>query len=56
MEEESIADAENVTADTFSLASSAQRKNANAIFINEKLDKSDKLVDAVNKLTIKNTK
>ena len=52
MEEESIADSKNVTADTFSRASNTQRKNSNAIFTNEKLDKSYELVDAVMNLTI----
>ena len=52
MEEESLTDANNVTADTFSHDSSAQRENANAIFTNEKLDKSYELVDAVMNLTI----
>ena len=52
MEEESIAGANNVTLDTFSHMSNTQRDNANAIFTIEKIDKSDELVDAVNKLTI----
>ena len=45
-------DANNVTGDTFSHTSNTQRENANAIFTSENIDKSDNLVDAVNKLTI----
>ena len=45
-------DANNVTADTFIHASSAHRENTNVIFTSEKLDKSDKIIDAVNNLTI----
>ena len=56
MEQESIADANNVTADTFSHASNAQGENANAIFTNDKLDKLDELVDAVKNLKINNAK
>ena len=52
MEEESIADSKNVTADTFSRASNTQRKNSNAIFTNEKLDKSDEIVDTAKNLKI----
>ena len=52
VEEESIADANNFTVDTFSHMSNTQRENANEIFTSEKLDKSDELVDAVNNLTI----
>ena len=44
IEEESIADANNVTADTFSHTSNTQREDFNATFTSEKLDKSDKLV------------
>ena len=55
MEEESIADANDVTADTFSHTSNAQRENSNAIFTSEKLDKSDELVDAVEILKFNNT-
>ena len=51
-EEESITDATNVPDDTFSHASSRQRENEDAIFTSEKLDKSDEIVDAINKLTI----
>ena len=53
MEEESIIDANNITKDTFSHASSAQRENENAVFTSEKLNKSDEIVDAFNNLTIK---
>ena len=52
MEEGSITDANNVTADTFSHASNAQIENSNAIFTGENLDKSDEPVDAVHNLTI----
>ena len=43
MDEESILNANNVTADTFSHKLNTQRYNANAIFTSEKLDKSDKM-------------
>ena len=56
MEEESIVDANNVTVDIFSHTSNTQRDNANTIFTNEKLDKSDELVDAVKKFTINDSK
>ena len=56
MEKESISDANNVTVDTFSHASITQRKNENAIFISEKLDKLDKLADALKYLTINDAK
>ena len=52
MEQESISDANNVTADAFSRAPSVQRENANTIFTSEKLDESDELVDAVKNLTM----
>ena len=55
-EEESITDANNVTADAFSHASSLQREKADAIFTREKLDKSDELVEAINNLTINDAK
>ena len=55
MEEESITDANNATADTFSHASNTQRENANVSYKNQNLDKSDKLVNAVKKLTINNS-
>ena len=51
-EEEPITDANNVTADTLNGASSSQRENLNAILTSEKLEKSVKLVDAINNLTI----
>ena len=51
---ESILDANNVTADTFSHTSNSQKDNANAIFTSEKLDKSDELEDALKDLTINN--
>ena len=50
-EEKSITDANNVTDDTFSHASSSQIENADVIFTSEKLDKSDELLNAINKLT-----
>ena len=52
IEEESIGGSSNVTAYTFGHAFNTQRQNSNAVFTSEKLDKSDKLVDAVNNLTI----
>ena len=55
MEEESITDANNVTADTFSYASSAKREKLNAIFTSKKLEKSYNLVDSVKNLTINDT-
>ena len=45
-------DANNVTADTFSHTSNTQRKNKNAIFNSEKLDKLDDLADALKDFTI----
>ena len=42
--------------DTFSHASNTQIENANTIFTIEKLDKLDKLVDAVMNLTINDAK
>ena len=56
IEDESIGDANNVTADTFIHTPNTQRNNSNAIFKGEKLDKLDKLSDAVKDLTINNTK
>ena len=52
MDEESISDANNVTADTFSHTSNTQRENANTIFTSDKLDKSDELADTLKDLTI----
>ena len=52
MEEESIADANNITADTFRHASNTHRDNSNTVFTSEKLDKPDEPVDAVKQLTI----
>ena len=51
-EEESIMDSNNVTADAFIHASSSQRENVGTIFTSEKLDKSYKIVGAINNLTI----
>ena len=56
MKEKSITDANNITADTFSHASNSQRENTNAIFTSEKLDKPDKLADALKNLTTNNSK
>ena len=53
-EEESITDAKNVTADTFSIASSTHRENLNAIFASKKLENSDYLVNVVTKMTTNN--
>ena len=54
MQEVSITDSNNVTADTFSHASSAQREKENAIFTGDNLDKLDDLLDVVKNLTINN--
>ena len=56
MEEESVADSNNVTADTFIHASNTHRGNANKLFTSKNLDKSDELVYAVNNFTINNAK
>ena len=45
-------DANIVTTGTCSHVYSAQRENANTIFTNDKLDKSDELVDAFQNLKI----
>ena len=45
-------DANNVTDDTCSIASSSQRESLNAIFASEKLEKPDELVNAVKSMTI----
>ena len=50
MEEESIPDVNNVTADTFSHTYNTQRDNANAIFTSDNLDKLDELADALKDL------
>ena len=52
MEEESILDANNITADIFSHTSNKQIENANTIFTSEKLDKLDKLANALKDLKI----
>ena len=52
VEEESITDANKVTAGTFSHASSAQRENANTLFTSDELDKLVELVESVKNLTI----
>ena len=44
--------ANNVTADTFSHASSSQRENLKVIFKSEKLEKVYKIVNSVNNMTI----
>ena len=51
IEEESTADDNNVTVDTFSHMSNTKRYNANAKFTIENLDKFDELVDTVKNLT-----
>ena len=56
MGEESISDANIVMADTFSNKSNTQKENTNSIFTSDKLDKSDKLVDAVKYLTTNESK
>ena len=56
MEEQSISGANNVTTDTFGHRPNTQRENANTIFTNEKLDKSDKVVDTLKDLTINDSK
>ena len=48
----SITDANNIIADAFSHASSSQRKNTDAIFTSDNLDKLGKLVNAINSLSI----
>ena len=45
-------DANNVTSDTFSLASIPYRENPNAICASEKLENTDELFDAVANMTI----
>ena len=45
-------DAENVITVAFIHASRSQRENSDAIFTFEKIDKSDRLVDSINNLTI----
>ena len=49
-EEKPITDASNVTADTFSHASSSQIENLDATFTCENIEKSDELVNAINNL------
>ena len=56
MEEESILDANNVTADIFSHTSITQIYNANLVFTSDKIDKSDELEDALKYLTINDAK
>ena len=56
IEEESIVYVNNVTLDTFSNTPSTKIENANNIFTSEKIDKSDKLVDTIWKLTINDAK
>ena len=52
MEEESIQDANNVTADEFSHASNTKIENANTMFTSQKLYKQDELTDTLRDLTI----
>ena len=56
MGEESISDANIITADTFSHKSNTQRENTNSIFTIEKLDKPKELADAVKYLTTNESK
>ena len=56
MKEESIADVNNVTSDTFFHTSNAQIENASVIYTSEKLDKTDELSDALKYLTINEAK
>ena len=56
MEEESISDANNITADTFSHTLNTQRYNTHTLFTSEKIHKSDKLADALDDLTINDAK
>ena len=55
IEEESIADSNNITVDTFNTTPNTQRYIENAIFTSEKLDKLDELADAVKDLTTNDT-
>ena len=54
IEEESMSDANNVSAETFKPTPNAQRCNSNAVFIIDKLYKSDELADNLQYLTINN--
>ena len=56
MEVESLMDANNITADTFSHVYSSKRENTNMVFTTEELEKLEKLVGAVNNLTINDAK
>ena len=56
MDEESILDANNATADNFSHTPNTRRENANGIFTSGKLDKSVELADTLKDLTINNSK
>ena len=55
-EEISIAYSNNVAVDTFSHAFNTQRENPNIIFIIENQDELDKMVEAINNLTINDAK
>ena len=54
-EQESITGANNVTSDAFSHTFSSQKENADTVFTSEKLNKLDKIVNAINNLTINYT-
>ena len=54
IEEESIADDNNLSVDTFIHTSNTKRENVNAIFTSEKLDKLDKLANALKDFTMNN--
>ena len=56
MEVESLTDANNITADAFSHVYSSKRENTNMVFTTEELEKLEKLVGAVNNLTINDAK
>ena len=51
-----MTDSKNVTADAFIHESNTQRENSSVVFTSRKLDKSDELVESVNKLTINDAK
>ena len=56
MDEESISDANNVTADTFRHTPITKIDNTSAMIKNEKLDKLDDLADTLKDLTINDNK
>ena len=56
VDKESILDANNVTANTFSHVSNTQIENANKIFTSDKLDKSDDQEEMLKDLKISDAK